>query len=87
MAQYSIHSKWQTTFRTEYYQDEKNVIISGNEAFKTLGFSLNLDYLPNSKVKLRTEARYLQSQEKAFVKNDEPTDNNFFVTTSLSFEF
>ena len=87
MAQYSIHSKWQTAFRTEYYQDEKNIIIAGNEAFKTLGFSLNLDYLPNSKVKLRTEARYLQSQEKVFVKNDLPTDNNFFVTTSLSFEF
>ncbi len=87
MAQYSIHSKWQTAFRTEYYQDEKNIIIAGNEAFKTLGFSLNLDYLPNSKVKLRTEARYLQSQENTFVKNDLPTDNNFFVTTSLSFEF
>ena len=87
MAQYSIHSKWQTAFRTEYYQDEKNIIIAGNEAFKTLGFSLNLDYLPNSKVKLRTEARYLQSQEKVFLKNEVPTYNNFFVTTSLSFEF
>jgi hypothetical protein len=87
MAQYSIHSKWQTAFRTEYYQDEENIIIAGNEAFNTLGFSLNLDYLPNSKVKLRTEARYLKSQEKVFVKNDSPIDNNFFVTTSLLFEF
>lgn len=87
LAQYSINSKWQTAFRTEYYQDEKNVIIDTNDEFKTLGFSLNFDYLPNSKVKLRTEARYLQSQEKVFVKNDAPTNNNFFVTTSLSFEF
>lgn len=47
MAQYSINSKWQTAFRTEYYQDEKNVIIDTNDEFKTLGFSLNLDYLPN----------------------------------------
>lgn len=87
MAQYAINSKWQTAFRTEYYQDEKNIIIAGNEPFKTLGFSLNLDYLPNSKVKLRTEARHLQSQEKVFLKNDNPTNSNFFITTSLSFEF
>lgn len=87
VAQYSINSKWQTAFRTEYYQDEKNVIIDTNDEFKTLGFSLNFDYLPNSKVKLRTEARYFQSQEKVFVKNDSLIDNNFFVTTSLSFEF
>lgn len=87
VAQYSINSKWQTAFRTEYYQDEKNVIIDTNDEFKTLGLSLNLDYLPNSKVKLRTEARYFQSQEKVFVKNDSLIDNNFFVTTSLLFEF
>ncbi|MCA6423196.1 MAG: porin [Flavobacterium sp.] len=87
VAQYSINSKWQTAFRTEYYQDEKNVIIDTNDEFKTLGLSLNLDYLFNSKVKLRTEARYLNSQEKVFVKNDAPINNNFFVTTSLLFEF
>lgn len=87
MAQYAINSKWQTAFRTEYYQDEENIIIAGNAPFKTLGFSLNLDYLPNSKVKIRTEARQLQSQEKVFLKNDNPTNSNFFVTTSLSFEF
>jgi hypothetical protein len=87
MAQYAINSKWQTAFRTEYYQDEENIIIASNAPFKTLGFSLNLDYLPNSKVKIRTEARQLQSQEKVFLKNDNPTNSNFFITTSLSFEF
>ncbi|CAM3870537.1 porin [Flavobacterium cucumis] len=84
IAQYSINTKWQTAFRFEYYQDENNVIVATSNAFKTSGASINLDYLPNSKVKLRTEARYLDSKEAIFFDNK---SNNFFVTTSLSFEF
>lgn len=84
IAQYSINTKWQTAFRVEYYQDENNVIIATSDASKTSGASLNFDYLPNSKVKLRTEARYLDSKEAIFFDNK---SNNFFVTTSLSFEF
>ena len=47
-------------------------------------FIMISDYLPNSKVKLRTEARYFDSKEAIFFDNK---SNNFFVTTSLSFEF
>lgn len=88
LAQYAFHSKWQSAFRTEYYQDQNNVIINiNNESFKTIGNSLNLDYLPNSKVKLRLEARWLQSKEPIFVKNDKWVKNDYFLTTSMSFEF
>jgi len=87
IAQYSINPKWQTAFRIEYYQDEKNVIIATNDEFKTLGFSLNLDYLPNSKVKLRTEARYFDSKKDVFTNGSDFVNSNFFVTTSLSFGF
>ena len=84
ITQYSISTKWQTAVRFEYYQDEDNVIIATSDAFKTSGASINFDYLPNSKVKLRTEARYFDSKEAIFFNNK---SNNFFVTTSLSFEF
>lgn len=87
IAQYSINQKWQTAFRTEYYQDEKNIIIATVDEFKTLGLSLNFDYLPNSKVKFRTEARYFNSTKEVYVKGTEVVDSNFFLTTSLSFEF
>ena len=87
ITQYSITSKWQTAGRVEYYADNNNVLIATNDPFKTLGFSLNFDYLPNSKVKLRTEARFLNSEEKLFETNAEPVNANFFWTTSLSFEF
>jgi len=87
IAQYSINPRWQSAFRTEYYQDEKNIIIATNDAFKTLGLSLNFDYLPNSKVKFRTEARYLNSKNEVFIKGLDFVNSSFFLTTSLSFEF
>ncbi|WP_291115746.1 outer membrane beta-barrel protein [Flavobacterium sp. UBA6135] len=88
IAQYSFNSKWQTAFRTEYYQDENNVIINVNDmAFKTFGNSLNVDFLPTKNVKIRMEARWLKSEESIFLKNNQIVDNNFFITTSMCFEF
>ena len=87
IAQYSINQKWQTAFRTEYYQDKENIIIATNDEFETFGFSLNFDYLFNSKVKFRTEARYFDSKEKVFLKSEDLVNSNFFLTSSLSFEF
>jgi hypothetical protein len=87
IAQYTINSKWQTAIRAEYYQDIKNVMIPTADEFKTLGTSLNFDYLINSKMKFRTEARYLNSKEKVFIKNGNFTTADFFITSSLCFEF
>ncbi len=87
VAQYTLGPKWQTAFRGEYYQDKDNVIIALDDEFKTLGVSLNMDYLINDKVKFRTEGRYLNSQEKIFYKESFLINDNFCITTSLSFEF
>ena len=88
ITQYSINSKWQTALRVEYYQDAQNIIISDNDkAFRTLGTSLNFDYLINSKVRFRTEARYFDSKHEVFEKGSDLVNSNFFLTTSLSFEF
>lgn len=84
IMQYSMSPKWQTAVRVEYYQDEDNVIVATSDAFKTSGASINFDYLPNTKVKLRTEVRYLDSKEAIFFGNK---SNNFFITTAISFEF
>ncbi len=87
IAQYSINPKWKTAIRTEYYQDENNVIIDANDEFKTFGVSLNFDYLPNSKIKFRTEARYFNNNKNIFLKELEFVNSDFFLTTCLSFEF
>jgi hypothetical protein len=87
IAQYRLAPKWQTALRAEYYQDRDQIIIASNDEFKTAGMSLNLDYLINDKVKLRTEARYFNSQNKVFVKDNSMVNDNFCITTSLAFEF
>lgn len=87
MTQYTLSSKWQVAFRGEYYQDKSNVIIAVNEEFKAFGTSLNMDYLINEKVKFRTEARYLNSKQKVFTKETSLVNDNFCITSSLSFEF
>jgi putative OmpL-like beta-barrel porin-2 len=88
IAQYSLAKKWQMAYRSEYYQDKENVIIYADYgSFKTFGNSLNLDFLPNSKAKVRAEARWLHADEPAFLRDGNLVKDNFFMTTTLSFEF
>lgn len=87
IAQYSISNKWQIAYRSEYYQDKENIVISAiNGSFKTIGNSLNLDFLPNAKVKIRTEARWLHSDTESFKTQNGVSKDNMFVTTAMSFE-
>ncbi len=87
IAQYTLSPKWQSAFRVEYYQDKDNVIIAGDNEFKTLGLSLNVDYLLNDKVKIRTEGRYLNSEKKIFVSDSFLVNEDFYISSSLCFEF
>lgn len=84
--QYSIHSKWQITHRIEYYQDTQNVLLTSyNLPFKTIGNSINFDFLVNSKFKLRTEGKWYHATQNIFDENTQK--DNFSVTSTLSFEF
>ncbi len=87
ITQYAINYQWQTAVRGEYYQDLNNVVIASAKEFKTFGISLNFDYLPNSKMKIRTEARLFNSKETVFLRNESAATSNFFTTISCSYEF
>ena len=87
IVQRSLTTKWQTAVRMEYYNDEQNIIVTAEDEFKLLGLSLNVDYLISPKVKFRTEARYFETTKNIFFHSNELVSNNFFVTSSLSFEF
>jgi hypothetical protein len=87
ITQYIISSKWQLANRIEYYKDKKNVIITTSLPFEAYGTSLNLDYIINSKVKYRMEARYMKSDDTIFPRTNDLTDSTLFFTSSLSFEF
>jgi hypothetical protein len=86
VAQYKPTAKIQLAARGEYYQDGKGVIIATGtpNGFKTYGFSANFDYLPVENVIFRLEARTLNSKDDIFLKDNNPTDSNVFVTTSLA---
>jgi hypothetical protein len=86
VAQCKLTDKIQLAARGEYYQDAKGVIIvTGTpNGFKTYGFSANFDYLPVENVIFRLEARTLNSKDDIFLKDNNPTDSNVFVTTSLA---
>ena len=85
ITQYSFNSKWQMAHRIEYYQDQKNAIIASQIPFETLGNSLNFDFLPNSKFKIRTEGKWYHATANIFDANTKK--DNFSVTTTMSFEF
>ncbi len=75
--------------RGEYYSDKNGVIIAtgtpGN--FQTFGYSLNFDYLIHNHVLWRVEGRGFSGKDKIFMLNDEPSNNNYFITTSLAVSF
>ena len=61
------------------------IIYTGSEnGFQTAGLSLNLDYLISENTVWRIEFRGLSSKDEIFILNDEPSNMNYFATTSLA---
>jgi len=86
IAQYSLNQNWKTAFRAEYYKDKTGIIIpTGTEnGFETTSFSVNCDYFPVPNLALRIEGRWLISRDKIFETENEFSDQNFFIATSIS---
>jgi len=80
----SINEKTRIAVRGEYYHDPKQIIISTGtrNGFKTFGYSSNLDYEINDKIKFRIEGKMFQSKDKIF----ENENKNYSVTTNLTFK-
>ena len=85
IVQYKPTDKIQLAARGEYYQDKNGVMIATGSpnGFKTYGFSANFDYLIANNIMFRLEARSLNSKDDIFLKNNNPTNSNVFLTTSL----
>ena len=81
--------KFNIAARGEYYSDANGVIIATGTPnnFQTFGYSLNFDFLIREYVMWRIEGRGFTSKDKIFTMNDKPSNNNYFVTTSLAISF
>lgn len=89
IVRYSINDQFAIAGRAEYYGDPDEVIVSSpGSGFETLGFSLNLDYMPVSNVSLRLEGRTLSGQGDYFFNRDgQRSSSNTFFTTALAIAF
>lgn len=77
-----INKKTKIAIRGEYYSDPKQIIISTGttHGFQTFGFSSNLDFSINDKIKIRIEGKIFHSKDRIFVnKND-----NYSLTTNMT---
>jgi hypothetical protein len=75
--------------RGEYYNDKNGIIIATGtpNGFQTYGYSLNFDYKINDNVLWRIEGRGLSSKDKIFTLDNQVSNQNYFVTTSLAIVF
>lgn len=89
IGQYSFNKQWKAAFRAEYYQDATGIIIPTNtpNGFQTLGFSLNIDYLPIENISCRVEARLLNSWDRIFETPSAPSHRNIAVVLSVAAKF
>ncbi len=90
IARYALNNKINVAARGEYYSDRNGVIIpiaigSGTlNGFQTFGYSLNLDYNISKNLVWRIEGRAFHSKDKIFNFDKTPTNQNYFITTSLA---
>ncbi len=85
IMKYHLNEKSRLAFRTEFYNDANQIIISTNTSngFQTYGFSSNLDHDFNDKIKFRVEGKLYQSKDLIF-KNG---NNNYSITTNMTVRF
>lgn len=89
IVKFSPNKKVSVAARGEYYSDANGVIISTGtlNGFQTYGYSLNLDYQIMNNVVWRIEGRGFTSKYKIFTLNDNPSSQNYFLTTALAISF
>lgn len=89
IVKYSPNEKISIAARGEYYSDANGVIISTGtlNGFQTYGYSLNLDFQILNNMVWRIEGRGFTSKDKNFTLNDNPSSQNYFLTSALAISF
>lgn len=89
ILKYALAEKISIAARGEYYSDANGVIINTGtvNGFQTYGYSLNLDYQIMNNAVWRIEGRGFTSKDNIFTLNEEPSAQNYFLTTALAISF
>lgn len=88
ILRYTFNKKWAMALRGEYYRDNDEVIISAaNGTFNVTGVSFNTDFSPFENILFRIEGRWFSNSEKIFVQQNNFTNDDFFITSSVAVSF
>ena len=89
IAQYKFDPKFAVAARAEYYRDKDGVFIAAGtpNGFKTMGYSLNLDYSPVSNAVVRLEGKVYDSKDKVFNRDLGLVNHNATLTASIAVSF
>lgn len=89
IAQYKFDPKWAIAGRAEYYKDKNGVFIATGtpNGFKTMGYSLNIDYAPISNAVVRLEGKMYDSKDKIFTRSASMVNHDAALTASLAVSF
>ena len=83
---YILNERLKLGFRAEYYYDQNETIIATKtlSGFSVKGFSTNFDFKINNMATFRLEGKIYHSNDPIF---DHNAQNNFSLTSNLSFSF
>jgi hypothetical protein len=89
IAKYNPTQRVSIAARTEFYKDPQGVIIptTTSNGFQTWSYSLNLDYAIQSNLVWRFEGRGFTSYDPIFLSHNLPSNQNWFVTSSIAWSF
>ncbi|TCC91731.1 porin [Pedobacter frigiditerrae] len=89
IAQYKFDPKFTVAARAEYYKDKDGVFIATGtpNGFKTMGYSMNLDYAPISNAVVRLEGKVYDSKDKVFTRDLGLVNHNATITASIAVSF
>jgi len=89
ILRYQLSPQWYLAARGEYFRDRDGAIIATGttNGFATTGWSVNADYSPSAQALLRIEARWLNSRDAIFSKEDGSVSNNLSITASAAIAF
>jgi Putative beta-barrel porin-2, OmpL-like. bbp2 len=82
---YLINEDIKWAFRTEYYQDSKQIMIQTStiNGFQVFGLSSNVDFRISDKTQVRIEGKKYQSTDPIF----ENSKTNYSLTINLTLRF
>ncbi len=89
ITRYVYSDKLSFAARAEYYQDKDEVIVTTDtpNGFRTVGYSVNVDYKLMQHLALRAELRMFKSKDEIFEKKNGLSNESLMATTAVVITF